>query len=37
VTVIGGDWREIYRSAPFDLLVLDGGAHGKSGGTPADP
>jgi len=37
VTVIGGDWREIYRSAPFDLLVLDGGAHGKSDGTPADP
>jgi hypothetical protein len=22
---------------PFDLLVLDGGAHGKSGGIPADP
>jgi predicted O-methyltransferase YrrM len=37
VTVIQGDWREIYREAPFDLLVLDGGAHGKAGGKPADP
>ena len=37
VTVIGGDWLEIYRKAPFDLLVLDGGPHGKGGGTPADP
>jgi predicted O-methyltransferase YrrM len=37
VTVIHGDWPEIYRDAPFDLLVLDGGAHGKSGGIPADP
>jgi predicted O-methyltransferase YrrM len=37
VTVIHGDWREIYREAPFDLLVLDGGAHGKAGGDPADP
>src|SRR3978361_2192369 len=26
-----GDWREIYRAAPFDLLVLDGG------GYPPDP
>lgn len=37
VTVIHGDWREIYREGPFDLLVLDGGGHGKSGGIPADP
>jgi predicted O-methyltransferase YrrM len=37
VTVIHGDWREIHREAPFDLLVLDGGAHGKAGGAPADP
>jgi predicted O-methyltransferase YrrM len=37
VTVIHGDWREIHRDAPFDLLVLDGGAHGKAGGDPADP
>ncbi len=37
VTVIRGDWREIYPEGPFDLLVLDGGAHGKSGGIPAGP
>jgi predicted O-methyltransferase YrrM len=37
VSVIHGDWREIGREAPFDLLVLDGGASGKSGGDPADP
>jgi predicted O-methyltransferase YrrM len=37
VTVIRGDWREIYQAGPFDLLVLDGGAHGKGGGKPADP
>jgi predicted O-methyltransferase YrrM len=37
VGVIHGDWREIGRHGPFDLLVLDGGAHGKSGGIPADP
>jgi predicted O-methyltransferase YrrM len=41
VTVIQGDWQEIYREAPFDLLVLDAGAHGKAAGTvardPADP
>jgi hypothetical protein len=29
--VLPGDWREIYRAAPFDLLVLDGG------GYPSDP
>jgi len=23
--VLPGDWRELYRAAPFDLLVLDGG------------
>jgi predicted O-methyltransferase YrrM len=37
VAVLPGDWPEIYRHGPFDLLVLDGGAHGKAGGTPADP
>jgi predicted O-methyltransferase YrrM len=37
VTVIHGDWPEIYTQAPFDLLILDGGAHGKDGGEPADP
>ena len=31
LVVIPGDWREIYRAGPFDLLVLDGG------GVPADP
>lgn len=34
VVVIHGDWREIYRHGPFDLLVPDGGAHGKGGGIP---
>ena len=37
VTILPGDWQEIYPEGPFDLLVLDGGAHGKSGGRPADP
>jgi predicted O-methyltransferase YrrM len=37
VTVLHGDWPEIYPQGPFDLLVLDGGAHGKSGGRSADP
>jgi predicted O-methyltransferase YrrM len=37
VTVLHGDWQEIYPQGPFDLLVLDGGAHGKSGGRSADP
>jgi predicted O-methyltransferase YrrM len=37
VTVIHGDWRQIYQEGPFDLLVLDGGASGKSGGESADP
>lgn len=37
VTVIHGDWREIHREAPFDLLVLDGGASGKQGSDPAGP
>ena len=37
VTILPGDWQEIYPQGPFDLLVLDGGAHGKSGARPADP
>jgi predicted O-methyltransferase YrrM len=37
LAVLPGDWREIYRTSPFDLLVLDGGAHGKNGGIPGDP
>jgi predicted O-methyltransferase YrrM len=31
LAVLPGDWRELYRAAPFDLLVLDGG------GYPPDP
>jgi Methyltransferase domain len=40
VTVLHGDWQEIYPQGPFDLLVLDGGAQGKSGrpaGRPGPP
>ena len=37
VTVIPGDWTEIAREAPFDLLALDGGGQGKDGGPAADP
>jgi predicted O-methyltransferase YrrM len=37
VTVLQGDWQEIYSQGPFDLMALDGGAHGKSGGRSADP
>jgi len=37
VTVVHGDWTEIARAAPYDLLVLDGGGQGKSGGPAADP
>jgi predicted O-methyltransferase YrrM len=37
VTVIHGDWTEIHRDAPYDLLVLDGGGQGKRGEPPADP
>jgi predicted O-methyltransferase YrrM len=36
VEVIHGDWTEINRHGPFDLLVLDGGGNGKNG-PPADP
>ena len=37
VTIIHADWHAIYPLGPFDLLVLDGGAHGKGGGAAADP
>ncbi|MGW4410347.1 O-methyltransferase [Nonomuraea sp. NPDC004702] len=37
VSVVHGDWREIHRDAPYDLLVLDGGGQGKHGEPPADP
>ncbi len=30
LAVLPGDWREIYRAGPFDLLILDGGAHGRA-------
>ncbi|MFI5532531.1 O-methyltransferase [Kitasatospora sp. NPDC051853] len=36
VRVVHGDWTEIYRHAPSDLLVLDGGGNGKQT-EPADP
>ncbi|MCC9309789.1 class I SAM-dependent methyltransferase [Kitasatospora sp. RB6PN24] len=36
VTVVCGDWTELYRRGRFDLLVLDGGGQGK-GDAPADP
>lgn len=39
VRVIEGDWSELRRSGPFDLLVLDGGGKGKDADidTPLDP
>jgi predicted O-methyltransferase YrrM len=37
VTVLQGDWTKITEEAPFDLLVLDGGGQGKSGGNPEAP
>lgn len=37
VTVVHGDWREMERYGPFDLLVLDGGGSGKGGEPPFDP
>jgi len=38
VTVLHGDWRQIEKYAPFDMLVLDGGGGGKrENDPPADP
>jgi hypothetical protein len=37
VSVINGDWPELRVHGPFDLLVLDGGGHGKGGAGPLDP
>ncbi|WP_329578552.1 class I SAM-dependent methyltransferase [Kitasatospora sp. NBC_01250] len=37
VEVVTGDWSELYRRGPFDLLVLDGGGQGKGAEPPADP
>jgi len=36
IRVLTGDWTELYRHGPYDLLVLDGGGQAK-GGEPADP
>jgi len=30
VTVLHGDWQELQREGPFDLLALDGGGQGKT-------
>ena len=37
VTVLCGDWSELARYGPFDLLVLDGGGQGKGDEPPLDP
>jgi predicted O-methyltransferase YrrM len=37
VRVINGDWTELRAHGPFDLLVLDGGGHGKGTAEPLDP
>jgi predicted O-methyltransferase YrrM len=37
VHIICGDWRELVREAPFDLLVLDGGGQGKGSQAPLEP
>lgn len=37
VQVQKGDWRDLRRFGPFDLLVLDGGGHGKGNEPPLDP
>ncbi|GAA0902037.1 O-methyltransferase [Virgisporangium aurantiacum] len=36
VEVLHGEWRALAAHAPFDLLVLDGGGHGKTGGDLID-
>lgn len=37
VRVCHGDWAELLGHGPFDLLVLDGGGHGKRDEPPLDP
>jgi predicted O-methyltransferase YrrM len=37
VEILIADWRALARRGPFDLLVLDGGGHGKQGGERIDP
>jgi predicted O-methyltransferase YrrM len=32
-----GDWRDLAREAPFDMLVLDGGGQGKADEPPLRP
>lgn len=36
VTILTADWRDLRGHGPFDLLVLDGGGHGKHDGEPID-
>ena len=36
VCIICGDWRELVREAPFDLLALDGGGQGKGSESPLE-
>ncbi|MEV7176958.1 class I SAM-dependent methyltransferase [Kitasatospora sp. NPDC093679] len=35
VRVLAADWTELYAHGPYDLLVLDGGGQGKTGGAAA--
>ncbi|MDH6118311.1 O-methyltransferase [Kitasatospora sp. GAS204B] len=37
IEVVCGDWSELHRLGPFDLLILDGGGQGKGDGAAADP
>ena len=37
VRVRCGEWRELQGDGPFDLLVLDGGGHGKADEPPLEP
>jgi predicted O-methyltransferase YrrM len=37
VQILHGDWRELRRDGPFDLLVLDGGGQGKGSEPPIEP
>ncbi len=37
VTVLHGDWQDLVTHGPFDLLILDGGGHGKGEEPPLNP
>lgn len=37
VTVVHGDWSQLRRYGPFDLLALDGGGQGKGCEPPLEP